>query len=211
MCIGDDENEKLEFEMTLNLLNHNKTNNNNSFNYILSGLILLLLLIFFCFILTFLIYFSLKKSSSIEKANSLTIHHDVMLTIQHLSEQNSLWNQSPYHTLDYIDEQPISCSWIKHLNSEIKQEQIPSKYSTRHRNVNRQLSVNISDRTFSPLIKFNEKYNDIEILKISVPLLNQYPLIKSSNSIISFDSQNELDEFNQMTSICMDNELDRQS
>jgi len=188
----------------------------------------------------------LKKSSqistpmnySIEKPNSLTIYHDVLLTIQHLSQQqttNSLWNQPPYHTLDYIDEQSIyhiplnqliqtpSWSWIKQSNSEI-----PHRFSTRHRNVNRQLSVNIpliqsnSDRTLPPIVKFNqisnfninEKHNDIEILKISVPLLTQYPLIKSSSSIISFDSQIELDEFNQMTSVCMDNELlsvDRQS
>lgn len=36
---------------------------------------------------------------------------------------------------------------------------------------------------------------------ISIPLLNQYPLIKSSSSILSFDSQIELDEFHQMSSI----------
>jgi len=94
-----------------------------------------------------------------------------MFTIQH-----SLWNQP----LDYIDEQSIY--------------KIPYKFSTRHRNVNGQLSVN-SDIKYSPINKiFND---DIEILKISVPLLNQYP----SNSNISFDSQVEIDEFNKMTSI----------
>jgi hypothetical protein len=143
----------------------------------------------------------LKKSSqiisSIEKPDALTIHHNVMLTIQHLSQQcmiNSFPHQDPYETLDYIDDQLPSSSWIK---------QIPHRFSTRHRNVNRQLSVNI------PLIQshsdmMNEKYSD---MKISVPLLNQYSLIKSSSSIISFDSQIELEEFNQMTSVCMDNDV----
>ena len=176
---------------------------------------------------------------SIEKQNSLTIHHDVMVTIQHSSEQqpiNPLWN-----TLDYIDEQPIyhipstdissnqltqipSWSWIKQSNSEIGQEQIPHRFSTRHRNVNGQPpthpAINIpsnSDITLTPIVKFNqisdtlshnisEQHNDIEILKISVPLLNQYPLIKSTSSIISFDSQIELDEFDQMTFVCTENE-----
>jgi len=137
-------------------------------------LILFIILILFCFILTLILYFSLKTKSSfqIEKSNSLTIHHDVIFTIEH-----SLWNQ----TLDYIDEQSIY--------------QIPYRFSNRHRNINGQLSVNIPSNS------------DIEILKISVPLLNQYP----SNSIISFDSQVEIDEFNKMTSICIDNEsLDNQ-
>jgi hypothetical protein len=44
-------------------------------------------------------------------------------------------------------------------------------------------------------------------MKISVPLLNQYSLIQSSSSIISFDSQIELEEFNQMTYVCMDNDV----
>lgn len=124
-----------------------------------------------------------------------------MLTIQ----QSSLWDQPPYHTLDYID-----------LPSSNQLTQIPYRYSTRHRNVNgqslpTQLSVNIqsnSDMTLPFLVKFNEEYNDIEILKIS------FPLIKSSSSIISFDSQIELEEFNQMTFVCLDNEsllVDRQS
>jgi hypothetical protein len=169
-----------------------------------------------------------------------------MVTIQHSSEQqtiNSLWNQVPYHTLDYIDEQPIyhipsadissnqltkipSCSWIQQQsNSEIEQEQIPYRFSTRHRNINgqppTQLTVNIpsnSDMILSPILQSNpisdSVNNDMEILKISVPLLNQYLLIKSSSSIISFDSQVELDDFNKMTFVCMDNEslfVDRQS
>jgi hypothetical protein len=170
-----------------------------------------------------------------------------MVTIQHSSEQqtiNSLWNQVPYHTLDYIDEQPIyhissnqltkipSCSWIQQSNSEIGQEQIPYRFSTRHRNVNgqppTQLTVNIpsnSDMILSPILQsnpisdsvsnyINEQHNDMEILKISVPLLNEYLLIKSASSIISFDSQVELDDFNKMTFVCMDNEsllVDRQS
>jgi len=123
-----------------------------------------------------------------------------MFTIQHLSP-NSFSHQDPYETLDYIDDQPSSSSWIK---------QIPHRFSTRHRNVNRQLSVNIpliqshSDMTLSSM---NEIQHDMEILKISVPLLNQYSLIKSSSSIISFDSQIELEQFNRMTCVCMDNDL----
>jgi hypothetical protein len=153
-----------------------------------------------------LLYFSLKKSSriisSIEKPNALTIHHNVMLSIQHLSHQqhviNSFSHPDLYETLDYIDDQPSSSSWIK---------QIPHRFSTRHRNVNGQLSPNIpliqshSDMTLSSTMKSDDKHNDIEILKISVPLLNQYSLIKSSSS---FDSQIELEEFNRMTFVCMD-------
>jgi len=70
----------------------------------------------------------------------------------------------------------------------------------------------------SPILQSNpisdSVNNDMEILKISVPLLNQYLLIKSSSSIISFDSQVELDDFNKMNFVCMDNEsllVDRQS
>jgi hypothetical protein len=142
-----------------------------------------------------------------------------MLTIQH-SSPNSLWNQPPYHTFDYIDEQPIY-----HVSSN-QLTQIPYRFSTRHRNVNGQPPIQSNnDMTLPFLVKFNqisdslsnninEQHNDIEILKISVPLLNQYPLIKSTSSVISFDSQIELDEFNQMTFVCIDNEsllVDRQS
>lgn len=35
MCIGDDDNDKLEFEMTLQILNPNKTNNNNYSFYLI--------------------------------------------------------------------------------------------------------------------------------------------------------------------------------
>jgi hypothetical protein len=137
-----------------------------------------------------------------------------MLTIQHLSPQqttNSLWNEDPYHTLEYIDEPPLYQipSWIKQSNSELNQKQMPHRFSTRHRNLNGQLAVNIplipsnNDMTLSPMLNFND---DMEILKISVPLLNQYPVRKSSSSIISFDSQHELNEFNQMTYVCMDHE-----
>ncbi|CAF3444317.1 unnamed protein product [Rotaria sp. Silwood1] len=256
ICIGNDGNEKLEFEMTLHVLNQNKTNtSNNSFHMIII-LILIICLILFCLIISFIIYFLLKikfsqtsssKDYSIEKQNSLIIHHDVMVTIQHSTEKhliNTLWNQPPYHTLDYIDEQPSnqliqipSWTWNKQLNLDIKQQQqkIPHQFSTRHRNLNgqplTQLSVNIpliksnSNITSPLLVKFyqishsinnsiNEQYNDIEILKISVPLLNHYPLIKSTNSMISFDSQYELEEFNHMTYVCMDDEavfIDRQS
>ncbi|CAF3399208.1 unnamed protein product [Rotaria sp. Silwood1] len=255
ICIGNDGNEKLEFEMTLHVLNQNKTNtSNNSFHMIII-LILIICLILFCLIISFIIYFLLKikfsqtsssKDYSIEKQNSLIIHHDVMVTIQHSTEKhliNTLWNQPPYHTLDFIDEQPSnqliqipSWTWNKQLNLDIKQQQqkIPHRFSTRHRNLNgqplTQLSVNIpliksnSNITSPLLVKFyqishsinnsiNEQYNDIEILKISVPLLNHYPLIKSTNSMISFDSQYELEEFNHMTYVCMDNEavfIDRQ-
>ncbi|CAF1205708.1 unnamed protein product [Rotaria sordida] len=261
ICIGDDGNEKLEFEMTLHVIKHKKTNN-NSFHIIII-LILIICFILFCLIIILIIYFLLKKKSSqisssmnysIQKQNSLIIHHDVIVTIQHSTEQqltNSLWNQAPYHTLDYIDEQPAyhipsnqlihipSWTWNKQLNSDIKQQQqqqkISHQFSTRHRNLNgqppTQLSVNIpllksnSDIKLPLLVKFhqishsinnciNEQYNNIEILKISVPLLNQYPLIKSTNSMSSFDSQYELDEFNRMTYVCMENEavfIDRQS
>jgi hypothetical protein len=180
-----------------------------------------------------------NSDNSLHKPNSLTIHHDVMVTIRHSPEQqttNSLWNQEPYHTLDYIDEQPIyhipsneisPWPWIKQSNSKISR-----RFSTRHldiighyRNVNGQpvhlpLMQSNSDITFPPIAKFsqvsdyiNQSLDEIEILKISVPLLNQYPLVKSTSSVISFDSQIELEEFNQMTFVCIDNEsllVDRQ-
>ncbi|CAF3984314.1 unnamed protein product [Adineta steineri] len=247
MCVGDDGNELLEFEMTLNVFTHNKTNK-ISFHFIII-ITLFVILILFCSIITLIIYYLLRKSSSInypiEKRNSLTIHHDVRVKIQQSSEQqigNSLWNRVPYHTLDYIDEQPIyhivstdnssnqlpqisSWSWIKQFNSDKKQEQIPHRFSIRHRNINgqlpTQLAVNIpsnSNMTVSSIVKFNqisdllnnsitEQCDDMEILKISVPSLNQYPLVKSTSSIISFDSQIELEEFNKMTTVCMDTEL----
>ncbi|CAF0886521.1 unnamed protein product [Adineta steineri] len=245
MCVGDDGNELLEFEMTLHVFTHNKTNK-ISFHFIIIT-ILFIILILFCIIITLIIYYLLRKSSSIdysiEKRNSLTIHHDVRVKIQQSSGQqigNSLWNQVPYHTLDYIDEQPIyhivstdnpsnqlpqipSWSWIKQPTSDKKQ--IPHRFSIRHRNINgqlpTQLAVNIpsnSNMTVSSIVKFNqisdlingnitEQCNDMEILKISVPLLNHYPLVKSTSSIISFDSQIELEEFNKMTTVCMDTEL----
>lgn len=144
-----------------------------------------------------------------------------------------LWNQAPYHTLDYIDEQPLyhhqssnqlinipSRLWRKQSNTDLRQQKIPHRFSTRHRNVNgqpltTQLSLNIpliksnSDGKLPVLIEFHqisnsinnslhEQYNDIELLKISVPL------IKSTKSIRSFDSQNELDDFTQMNYVCVD-------
>lgn len=207
-------------------------------------LIIVICLIVFCFIIILIICYLLKKrwstqissstDHSIEKQNSLIIHHDVLVKIQHSSDSHfnhSLWNQAPYHTLDFIDEQPIYHTSSNHLwpwenqsNADLIQQKILHRFSTRHRNLNgqplTQLSVNIpipksnSDIKIPVLVKFHqisrsendsldEQHNDIEILKICVPLLNQYP---SKESIISFDSQNELDEFNEMTLVCMDNE-----
>ncbi|CAF1252808.1 unnamed protein product [Rotaria magnacalcarata] len=228
MCVGDDENEKLEFEMILHV------SKNNSF-YFITILILIGCLIILALILTLIICFILNKSSSSfrinEKRNSLLIHHDVRLTIQHSNEQQlkaSLWNQAPYHTLDYIDEQSLyhmtSKQLIKIPSWLWKKQQLLQRFSTRQRNLNGQspsteLSANIprmksnSDIKFPFLVKFHqisdsinnsldEQHNNVEILKISVPFLDQYPLVKPATSIVSFDSQNELEEFNQMTSVC---------
>ncbi|CAF4239525.1 unnamed protein product, partial [Adineta steineri] len=119
MCVGDDGNELLEFEMTLHVLTHNKT-------------------------------------------NKISFHFIIMVKIQQSSGQqigNSLWNQVPYHTFDYIDEQPIyhivstdnssnqlpqipSWPWIKQPTSDKKQ--IPHRFSIRHRNINGQLPTQLA-------------------------------------------------------------------
>lgn len=158
----------------------------------------------------------MKKSSpthpSINKPNALTIHHDVMLTIQRLPSQrpNTILSiEDLYPALEYIDDQTTST-----LPQWIRIKEIPHRYSTRHRNVNRQFSMNIplvrshSDMTLSsnrqiPTIS-DEKSSEMKMLKISVPIFNNYSRMYSSYSNMSFDSQRELDEFHQMTNLSLD-------
>ena len=119
-------------------------------------------------------------------------------------------------------------SFTRQSSSDIKQDRTLHRFSTRHRNENgqlpTQLSVNIpliksnNDIKLPVSVKFHsifdsidnsisQQYNDMKILRISVPLLNQYSLLKSRDSIHSFDSENELNEFNQMTLVCANDEL----
>lgn len=165
--------------------------------------LLLLLIILFSLFFTFIVYISLKNSSSIEtypsKPNAYTIHHNVLLTIQHISSPpicQSFWNEEPYQSLNFIDDRPIH----------IKQSQLPHRYCTRQRNINGQIAVNIPliPSTSDTNLSSNEMNNEMKILKISIPLLNEYSLRTSSSTIHSFDSQNELNEFNQMSCVCMD-------
>ena len=179
-------------------------------------------------------------TSPVAKHKFLTIHHDVVLTIEHTSGQRTvdpLWNHMSYHAFDYIDEQPtysapstdISSnqlthvspwSWMKESSADLRQEHIAHRLSTRHRNVNgqppAQLAIPMSSHsniTLAPTAQSNQisdslsdHINEMEIIKISVPFLTQYPVVRSASSVISFDSQNELDQFNQMSSVCVDNE-----
>lgn len=139
----------------------------------------------------------------------MTIHHDVMLTIRHLSPQHTnpiLSMEDPYPTLEFIDDQPSST-----LPVWLWRKELPYRYSIRHHNVNRQFSMNIpliqshSDMTLaSNRIEqepIDEKSSEMKILKITVPLLNQYPQVNKSMSTISFDSQDELEQFHQMINI----------
>ena len=174
-----------------------------------------ILLLLICFLITVILYCSFKTSSSsstyssINKPNALTIHHDVMFTIRHLSPPRPnviLSMEDPYPTLEYIDDQSSST-----LPLWLWRKELPYRYSTRHRNVNRQFSMNIpliqshSDMTLSSnraeQERIDENQSEIKILKISIPLLNQYPQVHGSNSIISFDSQHELEQFHQMIHI----------
>ena len=127
-----------------------------------------------------------------------------MLTIQHLPSpsptNNVLSMEDLYPTLDYIDDQTTST--------------LPRflRYSTRHRNVNRQFSMNIplvrshSELTLSSHRR-DEEHFDMKMLKISVPVLNHYPRMTSSYSNISFDSQLELEQFHQMTNLSLENDV----
>ncbi|CAF0732958.1 unnamed protein product [Adineta ricciae] len=240
MCIGDDGNEVLEFEMMLHVLQVNRTNTIYLHPIIIMFFITLLIL--FGVIISVIVCYSLKQRCSpsrtcnypINKCKSLTVHHDVTVTIQQSFDQqkiNSFWNQMPYYTFDYIDHQPVysspstdTSSWIETSNSDLRQEQIAHRFSTRQRNVNgqppTQLAIQLSSNseiTQIPLAKstqisdsFHEstidQSDDVQILHISVPFLNYHPTVQSSSSIISFDSQIEVDQFNRMTSLCMDNE-----
>lgn len=163
----------------------------------------------------------------------LTVHHDVQVTIEHQSSLNQFQDSS----MDYIDDAPIypipSWSPLEQSKSMRKSNEMSCRYSTNHldiigqyRNVNGQpiavsiplvQSVNLPTIVSSRVqcdqvslngnVSTNQVDDDIAMLKISIPYLNTYPLISSASSIISFDSQIELDQFQQMSLLNIDQPL----
>ena len=172
-----------------------------------------------------------SDNHQLHKSGSLTVHHDVLVTIRHAPSPQTRHDVSS-ETLTYIDEPTffsipavvgsfapfISGSlWSRgeQSHSALRSGQRPYRYSTGHldtlghyRNINGQpIQLNVpfirsqSDTTLFPTGRTHEIPAEMRMLKISVPSLNAYPFIKS---VVSFDSERELDEFNQMSLLSID-------
>jgi hypothetical protein len=102
--------------------------------------------------------------------------------------------------------------------SALRPGQRPCRYSTGHldtlghyRNINgqpiplhRPSIRSQSDTTLTRTRRVHEIPKEMRMLKISVPSLNAYPFTKSVGSVVSFDSERELDEFNHMSLLSID-------
>ena len=164
-----------------------------------------------------------STDSRSHKSPSLTVHHDVQVTIRPTPSPQTRHYLSS-ETLAYIDDTPFlgGSPWsrLEQSFSALRPSPIQCRYSTSHldtighyRNVNGQpIPFNVpfirsqSDTTLSPSARMSEDQtrraqeipDEMRMLKISVPSLSAYPFIKP---VVSFDSERELAEFNQMSLI----------
>lgn len=175
-----------------------------------------------------------SDNDQLHKSGSLTVHHDVLVTIRHASSPQTRHDVSS-ETLTYIDEPTLfsipplgglfapfisGSLWPRgeQSRSALRSAQRPYRYSTGHldtlghyRNINGQpIQLNVpfirsqSDTTLSATGRTRAIPAEMRMLKMSVPSLNAYPFIKSVGSVRSFDSEREVDEFNQMSLLSID-------